>query len=307
MTRAHELSVNELVRGQRGLVTVADLARVTGRADEARRRMRTGRWQRVLPGVLAPATSEVTPELLAAAAMLWEPAALLSHHAAAQRQGIWVPEMDRLRVTVPFRNPRRSVAGVEVFRTRVFPERFPTDGFLRWTPPARTLVDLGMCLSRRQLEAVLVGAVRAGRTSAAEVEAVAASMPGRAGLAVVRAVTALWTPQRESLLEDRLHGAVASATDEVVTRQHEVRDVAGDLVARLDVAVVALRLGFEADGLCFHSTDEQIAADQARDRRLLRYGWQTVRFREDALRNPAAVRAEVASLVRRRRQDQRAA
>lgn len=307
MTRAHEQLIVERARSQRGLVTATDLSRVTGLPDEARRRMRTGRWQQVLPGVLAPATSEVTPELVAAAAMLWAPVALLSHHAAARSQGIWVPEPDRLRVTVPFSNPRRSVPGLEVVRTRVFPERYHSDGFLRWTPPARTVVDLGMCLTRRQLEAVLLSAVRAGSTSAADVEAVAALLPGRAGLADVRAVTALWSPERESFLEDLLHGDVAAVTDAGISRQHVVHDATGIVVARLDVALVGLRLGFEADGLHFHSTDEQIARDQARDRRLLRYGWQTIRFREDVLQHRALVRSEIRALVLRRTRDLRAA
>lgn len=306
MTRAQEVSIAARARSQRGLVTAVDLAEVTGRPDELRRRLRTGRWQRVLPGVLASSTLEITHEVLAAAAMLWEPSALLSHHQAAAALGIWVPDPDRVHVTVPFSSKRRSTGQLEVVRTRAFPERCRTDGFLRLTPPARTVVDLGMCLTRRQLEAVLLSAVRIGATSAEAVLKEAQRLPGRAGLADVRAVTELWSPERESLLEDLLHADIAAVSEEPPVRQHEVVDPSGAVVARIDVAIVQLRLAFEADGLLHHSTDEQIARDQARDRRLLRYGWQTVRFREDALRARGSTRAEVSALLRRRRQDLRA-
>jgi very-short-patch-repair endonuclease len=307
MSRVEERALVQIARRQGGLLTPGDLIRITGRNDEARRRVRSGRWQVVLPGVLAPATLELNKALVASAALLWEPTSLLSHHEAASREGIWVPDPEHLRVTVPFTSKKRSVKNLEVVRTRVMPSHMRTDGFHRWTPVDRTVVDLGMVLTRKQLEAVLLSAIRLRKTSAAHVDRVADQLPGRAGLADVRAVTRLWLPERESLLEDVLHGDLLAAIPDEVSRQHTVTDAAGRLIARIDAALVNLRLAFEADGLFFHSTDEQIAADQARDRRLLGLGWQTVRFREDALTERSAVRREIAEIVARRRHDLRAA
>ena len=303
MSRAHERALAALAHEQHGLLTAADLSRVTGRPDELRRRLRGGAWQQVLPGVVVPAAVQVSRDLLASAAVLWAPDGVLSHHEAARREGIWVPEPGRLRIAVPFASPKRSVARVEVVRTRHLPEDVRTDGFHRWTAPARTVVDLGMVLTRRQLEAVLLAAVRRGGCTAAEVEAAAAELPGRAGLADVRAVTALWAPERESLLEDGLVADLTAAVPEPVVRQHKVFDARGRLVARVDAAIVELRIAFEADGLFYHSTTEQIASDQQRDRELLRLGWLVVRYREEALADHAAVRREVAALVARRRLD----
>lgn len=307
MSRDHERTLSALALRQHGLLTATDLSRVTGRPDELRRRLRGGAWQEVLPGVVAPAAVEPNRALVASAAMLWAPTGQLSHHEAAAREGIWVPEGEHLRLTVPFASTRRSVKGLEVVRTRHLPRTFGTDGFHRWTPPARTVVDLGMVLTRRQLEAVLLSAIRRGATTAAQVDAVAATLSGRAGLADVRAVTDLWSPERESFLEDLLHGDLRATVPDEVVRQHRILDAQGNVVARTDAAIVALKLAFEADGLAFHSTDEQIAADQRRDRALLALGWLTVRFREDALANRFLVRREIAAVVARRRHDLRVA
>lgn len=307
MSREHERALVALARAQHGLLTAADLTRVVGRTDEYRRRRRSAAWQQVLPGVLASATVDVTRQVVASAAMLWEPSGLLSHHEAALREGIWVPDGDTLKLTVPYACTKRSVERLEVIRTRHPPRAFRTDGFHRWTPAARTIVDLGMVLTQRQLEAALLSAVRRRATTASDVEAQAATLPGRAGLADVRAVTALWNPERESLLEDLLHGDLRAAVPDEVVRQHRVVDTRGRVIARVDAAIVKLRLAFEADGLAFHSTDEQLAADQRRDRALLRHGWLTVRFREDALADRAGVRREITALVERRRHDLRAA
>jgi very-short-patch-repair endonuclease len=307
MSRTHEIALANRARNQHGLLRSSDLSDATGRHDEARRRRRSGAWREVLPGVLAPAACEIKPALLASAAMLWDDQAILSHHEAARRSGIWVPEADRLRVTVPFESRRRSLKDLEVVRTRAFPERMHTDGFHRWTRPERSLVDLAMVLTRNQLEAALLSAIRARLTDAAAVAAVAVEVPGRAGLADLRAVTSLWSPERESLLEDRLHEDLLAAVRDEVRRQHRVLQGDGTLIARLDCAIPELLLGFEADGLLFHSTDEQIAADQARDRRLMRLGWLVVRFREDALADRPQVRRDLAAIVGRRRRDVRAA
>jgi very-short-patch-repair endonuclease len=124
---------------------------------------------------------------------------------------------------------------------------------------------------------------------------------------VLKELLELWTPERETLLEDRLHGHVCAVVTERVERQFVIERRNGSVRARIDVAIPELRLAFEADGLFFHSTDEQIAADQHRDRDLMKRGWLTARFREGVLDDGARVRADVRAIVERRRQDRRAA
>jgi very-short-patch-repair endonuclease len=296
----------ERARGQQGLLRAADVDEV----DPARsldELVRSGNWQEVLPGVVAPAAVEVTAPLLESAAMLWAPQSRLSHESAARRSGFWVPDADSASIITPFADPRRSMRGVTVSRTRQYPQTHMTDQFHRWTMPARTLVDLAARLTRRQLEATLLSAVRKKVVSADEVRLEAQQLRKRSTTQLVFEVVALWTAERESFLEDVLFGDVKAVVTERVERQYVVQRRDGRVQARLDVAVPELLLDFEADGLFFHSTDDQIAADQKRDRALFTRGWHTARFREGVLDNRAAVRAEIRAIVERRRQDRRAA
>lgn len=299
MENKAERALAEQARRQRGLVTAQQMARLTGRADEARRRLRSGSWREVLPGVLAPATAEPDDACIGAAAMLWAPNAALSHFSAAGAQQLWVPDRNGVWLTVPYDDPHRSRTGVTVVRTR-HPVPWSGDGFLRWTPPARTVVDLAQYLRERALSAVLLSAIRKNLATAEQVAAAAEPLTGRAGMAVLGRVVGLWSPDRESLLEDQLHEDVRAVWQGEIERQYEVRDRAGRLLGRADVAVPELRLAFEADGLLFHSTDAQIAGDQRRDRQFLAAGWQTARFREGAFEDRPLVRGDVAAIVEAR-------
>jgi very-short-patch-repair endonuclease len=96
---------------------------------------------------------------------------------------------------------------------------------------------------------------------------------------------------------------VAVAGGFAVERQFVVRSAAGDFLGRTDVAIPELRAAFEADGLFFHSTDEQIRSDQLRDRRFMTAGWQTARFREGPLGDRRAVRRDIAAIIAARRRE----
>jgi hypothetical protein len=307
MPASVERALATLARGQGGVLHERDLVDATGRSDELRRRLRSGIWQQVLPRVIAPAVTEVDRDLIGAAAMLWAPAGWLSHHDAARREGIWVPDDSRVWVGVPFKDGHRSRPGLEVIRTRHAP-RLRTDGFLRWAAPARTIVDLAQLLDERTLSAVLLSAVRKDKATAFDVAAAAEPLAGRAGLAVLSRVVGLWTPERESLLEDGLYADVSSiAVGYKVERQFVVRSRSGDYLGRADVAIEELRLAFEADGLLFHSSDAQVAADQLRDRRFMGAAWQTARFREAALGDRSIVRRDIAAIIEARRRQLRVA
>jgi very-short-patch-repair endonuclease len=166
---------------------------------------------------------------------------------------------------------------------------------------------LSLELTPRQVEASLLSAIRLKKTTAADVDAAAEGMRNRKGMAGLYRVTGLWSPERESLLEDVLRRDVTSVVPTGVTRQLIVPRAGGSPLARLDVAVEELRLGFEADGLFFHSTDEQIASDQQRDRALMGHGWQVVRFREGVLDHRSPVQADISAIVAERRRQLRGA
>lgn len=290
-------------RAQHGLLGGADVAAVDpGRSlDEL---VRSGIWQSVVPGVVAPAGVAVTRELLEAACMLWMPHCMLSHESASRRLGFWVPDEPCACITTPWQDTRRSRGLIRISRTRHYPPEEHRIGLLRVAAAERTIVDLAEKLTRKQLEAVLLSAIRHGATTAEQVSAAAEPLVRRPSVRLVREVVGLWTPERESRLEDRLYDDVCSVVPaHEVERQLVVQDQQGAVYARIDVAVRRLRLAFEADGLLFHSTDEQLAADHRRDRGLFARGWHTTRFREGVLDARAAVRREVREVVDRRTRD----
>jgi len=290
--------------GQGGLLTALDVAGLAGGDVNLRREVRAGRWRLVLPGVVVAAGTPVDRELLTRAAVLWlPPYGALSHASAARCWGIHVPNDAGVWETVPWEAPQRSRLGVTVVRTRHLPARWRTGRELGWTPADRTIVDLAQVLRARELDAALLSAVRRGVSSAVEVDPAAMGLHGRAGLQLLRRTTSRWTAERELQLEDLLDADVRSVYSGEVKRQVTVPDAAGRPVARLDIAAPELRLAFEADGLLFHSTDAQLAADQRRDRALLARGWTVVRFREGPLDDRSAVRADFAAIVARRSRD----
>lgn len=301
MKRAITRALLDLACSQHALLAAADVQQLAG---DYHAMLSEGYWREVLPGVLGPAATTDTPALLEAAAMLWEPRSVLSHFNAARHNGFWVPDDDQVWVTTEYTGSKRQLDNLHLVRSRQFPESYLRQGLIRWTFPDRTLVDLSMCLTPKQLEASLLSAIRAKATTAADVAACAEPLRTRPGVTELLVITSLWRPERESMLEEQLFADVLlAAPDEEVRRQLVLPGRGQDSGVRLDVALPRLRLAFEADGLFFHSTDEQIAADQARDRRLLCQGWSTMRFREGALDDRAAVRRDVRDVVDRRRAD----
>lgn len=60
---------------------------------------------------------------------------------------------------------------------------------------------------------------------------------------------------------------------------HAIRDDLGRIVFEIDVAIVALRLGFEFDDDGFHLTPDELVKDRHRDNNLrLKFGWDIYRF-----------------------------
>lgn len=288
---------------QHGLLAPADVAKIdkTRTLDEL---VRSGVWQYVVPDVVAPAGVTVTRELLEAACMLWIPWSMLGHESSARRHGFWVPDEPRACLITPWQDTRRSRGLIRISRTRQFPAEQQRVGIHRISTADRTVVDLAEKLSRAQLEAVLLSAIRHKATTAEEVRAVAQTLTRRPTVQLVMDVVALWTAERESMLEDRLYGDVCSVVPaHEVERQVVVQNRDGSIYARIDVAVRKLMLAFEGDGLLFHSTDEQIAADQKRDRGLFTRGWHTTRFREGVLDDRHAVRHEIQQVVDQRTRD----
>jgi hypothetical protein len=150
---------------QLGLATSKQLTSLGVSPAAVTRRVRAGRWHRVLPGVVRDAMTPATAAQAALAACLWGgAAALVSFRTAgsawdldgirAEKPEIWVPSERRLRSELVVVH-RGDVEVVD--RRRIGP--------VPVTSPARTLIDLASVLDDEDLVAALEDAIHRGLTT----------------------------------------------------------------------------------------------------------------------------------------------
>lgn len=266
------------------------------------RALATGQWQRLLRGTYAPAGAVPDLRLRAAAA-----ARLLPHTAVvADRCLLWLLGVDVLP-------PGPPVLEVVVPRGAVVPcrqdvhartaEVGPGDTCmlgplgLRCLRPARAVADVLRLLP--PVEAVVV-ADAAQHAGLCDAEVLRRELEAAAGLRhVVRARRALELsdPRAESPPESRLRYALREAGLSPVP-QYEVRDASGRFLARVDLALPALRIAIEHDGRAVHDRPDAFVADRRRQNALVAAGWTVLRFTAADLRWGAAPAvAQVLALV----------
>lgn len=109
---------------------------------------------------------------------------------------------------------------------------------------------------------------------------------------------ALADPRAESPPESRLRVLLALAGLDAVP-QYRVRDEAGNVLARVDLAFPEYRIAIEYDG-AWHAEERQFARDRRRLNRLVAAGWVVLHVTAADMRDPAALVARVRALLRDR-------
>lgn len=252
-------------------------AQAAGLTDgQIHRLVAAGRWRRPVLGTYVIAGAPDTPAQRAMVAYLAtrRTGGVLSHQSAAALWGL-LPPSPLPHVTVP---PSASVRcrGAKVHRSRVDPaERAGRDGVVL-TSVSRTLADLATTGDAPSLTELVDDAFCRRLATATSVATVLDRFGrGRRGVTLLRAVIEVWTPEIEpgSPAEVRLLRSAEAEGIVGLVAQHEVRDVAGGFVARLDLALPAQRCGFEYDGVRHHGP-RQWGRDEARYARLHALGWR---------------------------------
>jgi hypothetical protein len=297
-----DAELGEIARAQAGVFTRADAIGVGLSPAQIRRRVRNGLWIAQFSGVYRAAT---TPDSIdarerAALARAGE-GAVLSHLSAARRWRLGVPDSGQVWITVPYPRDPRCPPGVRICRSRHVP--FGVVRRVNGLPvltPARTIVDLSAQLPRRQLLAVVLDAMQRELCTHEEIDAWRRRLAGRAGLVDLSAVLAEADPALESILAAEFERLVSSV-GVLLIPGYPVRLPDGTTV-RCDFADPAARIDFEVDGFAYHSSPRQVAADRARDRRLARAGWLTIRYdTTDIRRRPTETLADVLRQIAARR------
>lgn len=268
--------------------------------------LRSGRLKRLQRGVYRPRLIDPTPLRLARAAVISSGLsdAVASHTTAARVHGIelagsagpehvtvGLPDRRRDRKDLLFHC--RSLATGEV----VVHEGVPI------TSGPRTVADLACGDDRVHAVWAIDDALRRGLCSRAEVDSVIAGWRGGGDCVLARNRLQLADGLAESVLETAGRLAIVDSGLPAPVAQYEVRrEGDGSVLARLDGAYVAERIGLEFDGRSVHEAPEALLRDRRRQNSLVERGWTMLRFTWwDVMSQPASFIATVrGALVQRR-------
>lgn len=271
-----------------------------GVSDQAiDRRLASGRWSALTPGVYALAGTRATFERrLWAGWLAVGPDALISHESGAQLHGI--PNVLRNRVVLinPHGRHHRLPDGTVHQLDDVLPDhRMAIDG-LPVTTPARTVVDLAAVVHPARLLPIVEATNHARICSYAEVGVCATSVArrGKPGIRRLARVLDQLTSTKAvtmSKLERQLFELLSAANLPLPISQFPFpgRQFTNGCV---DAAYVDAKLVLEADGRAWHTRIADLKRDHERDAEAARNGWDTLRLlHEHILDDPHGTAATV--------------
>lgn len=259
-------------------------------------RLRSGDWCSVFRNAYRFSMTEATPNLLAKAALLAAPEAVLSHLTAARLYGLQVEKKDTIDLLV--KAPRTiSWQGVDAHQTKET-IRFVEWNGLRRTLLADTMLDLTDVLEDEALEIALDSALRRFKGAREWIQGlIKETSARRRGIAVLKEMMAVRAEGRvpESPLETKLFRKLRLAGVPLPTCQYDIYDARG-FVMRVDLAFVRHRVALHGDGWQFHNGRAQFDKDAEQRRRLAALGWLQLPLTYAMLESPAFVEDVMAAL-----------
>ena len=270
------------------------------------RRIASGAWQRLHPGVYSAGGAHLSRQLeLWAAVLAAGHGAVLSHESAAIAHGAERLPLHPITLTNPHGSHQR-IEGVVVHQI----DDLTSSHCTKWnglpvSTPARAIVELGATQGAEVIGRVADDLVHERRTSYVAIASVLAAVarpgkPGIAKLAVVLDERSDGYVPPASELERSLFAALDAGGLPPPVRQlplpgrDGIRGIADG--GYLDALMV-----LEADGRRWHTRVEAARKDRERDARVVRAGWVPLRFvYEQIVGDPAGVCQAVAETRERR-------
>ncbi|GAA4765886.1 hypothetical protein GCM10023351_06220 [Microbacterium gilvum] len=256
-------------------------ARVAGRAFRARdvpeaspARLRASDLWIPAQGIRLPVARRDVVSVCRAILLTLPSCAVFSHGTAAQLAPLPVPRRitaeDRVHVTTPVGVRARRGRRIRGHERALHPDEVVERSGLPVTSPARTFCDLAEDLTLAEL--VAVGDAAARIVGAEAIRRAVERVPARRRSAVLRRALELLDPASESPKESELRVLLITSGFGPFRCNVEVRDGEGGFVARVDLAIVGLKIAIEYEG-DHHRDKAQWRRDQARRRRLEALGW----------------------------------
>ncbi|KAA0236120.1 MAG: hypothetical protein JJLCMIEE_00791 [Acidimicrobiales bacterium] len=296
--------LDEMARGNHGLLTREALLRLGMRGSSVDRWVRQGRLHQLHAGVYRTAGAPVTRhQSLMAACLAAGDDAVVSHRAAASLWGL-VDLDPPIEIAMPRpRGPR--LAGVVMHRSL---DLKPSHLTLRFgipvTNPLRTLLDLGATVPLWILESAVDRALIRKLATIDGLQAILqeCAKKGRRGCGTLRMVIEdrpLQIVEPKSELETLMARVLRDHGGPALEYQYEV-ELAGKK-RFLDFAEPSVQLGIEIDSMAFHASRADMEADHARQNALHAAGWLIMRYSLGDLRNrPGQVCSEIRQLIKAR-------
>jgi len=273
-------NVAALAERQLGLVTRAQAVAAGLSAADLRKRIQSGSWTRVLPGVYA-LDREWSWEQQLLAACLWAgDGAIVSHRAAARLHGIDVAQKwAAIELTVPV-NRRPEHDGTSVHRS-IDPTPTERIGPFICTTIERTLIDLAAVLSWEELAIAVDSAWRREHDLLFRLECVMNDLGtrGRRGCRNLRRIVRDYKRRRRataSPLEARAWCCMRAAGLPWLDVAVPLDDDEGEMYA--DFGSLERKVAVEVDGYSIHGNREAFVEDARRAMRIAALGMTLVRL-----------------------------
>ena len=281
-----------LVRAQHFVITFEQLLELGFSRHWILHRVETGRLHRVFKGVYAVGRPDLTREgLLAAAVLACGEGAAVSHAHAAELLGIGPAASGPVEISLPGNAGRRT--GIRPHRRSTF--QATECKRIAVTTVAQTLVDMAPRLSRDALETMIGKADQRRLTNPEKLRRALDHMPRQPGLGVLKRTLDRRTFVLTHTELERLFVPLAFAAG--FPKPLSQRKVGS---SRVDFIWPELGLVVEVDGLTYHRTPAQQAADLVRDHANSARGLTTLRFTHEQVKyQPDYVRSVLAKVRRR--------
>lgn len=285
-----------LARNQYGLLSRAQCLACGLSASSVDRRVVSGQFEVILPGVYSLLGVPSSWHQKVMAACLWAGAgAVSSHRTAGALWGLDGIPPGFVEITTP-----RRLRSKEVFvhQSLLMPGDATTLGNIPVTDVTRSLIDLGSVVAREAVEAALDDALRRRLTSLRVLRQRLDDLggKGRRGAGILRSLLEERDPSRapaESVLESRLVRMLRQARLPQPVSQYEIR-IKGRLLARVDLAYPEVHLAIEADGYRYHSGRVAWQRDLHRRNSLTSIGWRVIHVTwKDVVSDGERVLAEI--------------
>jgi very-short-patch-repair endonuclease len=271
--------------------------------DGIRHRVKPGgRWQRVLPGVYAAVTGEVTADQRDMAALLYGgPGSVLTGQAALRGLRITTARPDTIDVLIPADRRRQSTGFAVVYRTTRVPELFVVEGQLRYAMAPRAVADAArFAADLTEARAIVAGAVQKRRCPIGLLAEELAAGP-RPGSALLRIALGEVADGVRSVAEADFRELIVSAGLPRPQFNARLQRTDGSLLAVVDAWWPEARLVAEVDSKEWHLSPADWEHTMRRHNELARRGIQVLHFSPRQIRKePRAVVAAIAGALRQR-------